>query len=95
MASREVYEDDWWEKGLDYFNDTYIKEYWNFNRVTNRIQGDLLIFAVHSKIGNHCGIYLGQDMFMHHAVNRLSAREPLFPSWNKYIIGTYRYEKKS
>ena len=94
IAPRALFEDDWWEKeGLDYFTSDTIKE-WGGRPVdiSEMEKNDVLIFKVHAEINNHCGVYLGNDIFYHHAVNRLSCRESLFPLWHKYLIGAYRYD---
>jgi proteasome lid subunit RPN8/RPN11 len=85
VPQRELFEDDWWEKGLDYFSEEYIKEY-GFQKVEEPQKGDLLIFAVESNIGNHCGVYLGNNIFFHHAVHRLSCRENMSALWVKSLI---------
>ena len=90
IPTREVFEDDWWEKGIDYFTEENIKN-WKHIKVDSPQKNDVLIFAVDSAVGNHCGVYLGNDVFFHHAVNRLSCRESLYPFWGKHIIGIYRY----
>lgn len=90
IPAREVFEDDWWEKGIDYFTEENIKN-WKHIKVDSPQKNDVLIFAVDSAVGNHCGVYLGNDVFFHHAVNRLSCRESLYPFWGKHIIGIYRY----
>ena len=91
IPKRAVFEDDWWLKGLDYFTEETISE-WGFKKVNFPQKNDLLVFAVESSIGNHCGVYLGNDLFFHHAENRLSCRESLYPFWSKHIIGIYRHE---
>lgn len=91
IPAREVFEDDWWEKGIDYFTEENIKN-WNLVKVDTPQKNDVLIFAVESSVGNHCGVYLGNDVFFHHAVNRLSCRESLYPFWARHIIGIYRHE---
>jgi len=91
IPNRPPFEDDWWEKDLDYFTDDYIAT-WGFERVDgNMKEGDLLIFTIRANVGNHCGVYLGEDIFYHHAENRLSCRENLYPFWKQYITGVYRY----
>ena len=85
------YVDDWWKLGHDYFTDEHIQE-WGFKKVYDLLPNDLLIFTMGSLVGNHCGIYLGNDIFFHHAVNRLSCRENLYPLWKRYLTGIYRYE---
>ena len=92
LPLREAFEDDWWKKGLDYFSSDNLKK-WNFKEVSDLLPGDLLIFSVEASVGNHCGVYLGNDMFFHHAVNRLSCRDSLMSRlWAGSIVGTYRYE---
>ena len=90
---RMPFEDDWWEKGLDYFNDELISEWNHFPIPIPEIQAnDILIFRVLAERNNHCGVYIGNDHFYHHANERLSCRESLYPLWHKYLVGAYRYD---
>ena len=92
IPNRPLFEDDWWDKGLNYFTDDYIAS-WGFKRIEGNMQkGDLIIFTIQANIPNHCGVYLGNDIFYHHAEHRLSCRENLYPLWKKSITGVYRYE---
>jgi proteasome lid subunit RPN8/RPN11 len=92
IPNRPLFEDNWWDKELDYFTDDYIKT-WGFTKVSGPMKkGDLLIFTIQESVADHCGVYLGDDTFYHHAENRLSCRESLFPFWKKYITGVYRYD---
>ena len=50
-------------------------------------KGDLILFNVMSKNPNHFGVYLGGNIFLHHADNRLSCREPIAGVWAKYLKG--------
>lgn len=88
---RAPFEDDWWEKDLDYFTEERIKE-WGLVKVNDAKEHDILVFQIEANVPNHCGVYLGNDIFFHHAVNRLSCRESLYPFWAKHIVGIYRYE---
>ena len=91
IPCRSMFEDNWWKKGLDYFTENVIK-HWDFKKVEGNLQkNDFLVFSVQSDIGNHCGVYLGDDIFFHHAEHRLSCRENLYPFWKKYLLGVYRY----
>jgi len=89
---RIPFEDDWWKKDIDYFTDEMMEE-WGFKPVELKEaqKNDVLIFNVRSHIGNHCGIYLGNEVFYHHAENRLSCRESLHPFWAQNIKRVYRY----
>lgn len=91
LPKRDAYEDDWWLKGKNYFNKEYINS-WGFYEVQEPKKNDLIVLSVNSEVGNHCGVYLGNDVFFHHAVNRLSCKENLYPFWVKYITGIYRYD---
>tara|TARA_R110002153_G_scaffold270074_1_gene436189 strand:- start:4361 stop:5050 length:690 start_codon:yes stop_codon:yes gene_type:complete len=91
IPARAPFEDDWWERDLDYFTEERIRD-WNLVKVDEAQEHDVLVFSVEAEVGNHCGVYLGNDVFFHHAVNRLSCRESLYPFWVKHLIGIYRYE---
>ena len=93
IPPRAMFVEDYWDKEIDYFNDKIISD-WQHSPVSlNEIkENDVLIFRVFSNINNHCGVYLGNDIFYHHAENRLSCRENLYPQWKKWLVGAYRYE---
>lgn len=77
------FEDDFWLKGINYFDE--LQESFGFVTVEEPQPHDMVIFNVISDIPNHCGIYLGEDVFLHHAVDRLSCRESLHSFWGKYV----------
>ena len=93
VAPRAAFEDDWWEKELDYFTDEMFQE-WGFKpvEVSQIKKNDVLVFNVGAAIGTHCGVYTGGDTFFHHAVNRLSCKENLYPFWIKNLLRAYRYD---
>ena len=91
---RYAFEDDWWNKGLDYFGDLWQNyEGWSEATDGSLLKNDLLYFNVDSSVPNHCGVYLGDDLLLHHAYNRLSCRELLYPFWGKYKTKILRNEK--
>lgn len=53
--------------------------------------GDVVFGSVLSNIVNHCGIYIGNGLILHHLSGRLSRTEPLV-RWEKYITHYLRYE---
>jgi len=92
FGPRIEYKDDWWLEGEDYITEACLKS-WGFYPVDNYKKHDLIVLAVDHKINNHLGVVVGNnDTFLHHAVNRLSCRENLFPFWAKHITRVYRYE---
>lgn len=78
-----LFEDNFEEKGINYFDELF--ESFGFVEVDKPQKHDGIIFSVYSNIPNHCGIYLGEDMFLHHAINRLSCRESLFSGWHNHV----------
>ena len=93
IPPRAMFVDDYWDKDIDYFNEETIAQ-WNHKPISNLNEireNDVLIFRIFSNLNNHCGVYLGNDIFYHHAQNRLSCRESLFPKWYKWLVGAYRY----
>ena len=92
IPARAAFEDFWFEKDLDYFSSSVIRE-WGLKEVDiqNIQKNDMVTFRVNSKVANHCGVYLGNDVIYHHGRNRLSCRENLYPLWIKYIERAYRY----
>lgn len=91
LPSRDAeWRDDWWLEGLDYIKDF---ENWGFREVNSLQYGDLLVFG--QEVYNHIGIYIDSDIFFHHAVNRLSCRESIYPFWGSMLKKVYRYEKSN
>lgn len=87
---RDPFEDDWWNKDLDYFSEEFLKTK-GFIKTDTPEKGCLLTFNVDTKKSNHCGVYLGNDVFFHHAQKRLSCRENIYPFWVQHLSGIYKY----
>ena len=90
VPPRDPFEDDWWKKGLNYFSEKNLND-WNFYKVNTPEKNDIITFSVQSAVPNHCGVYINNDIFFHHAVGRISCRESLYPFWAKHLVGFYRY----
>jgi proteasome lid subunit RPN8/RPN11 len=51
--------------------------------------GDILLFTIGSKYINHIGVYVGEDVFIHHLYNRTSASDS-FRKWHKQLTKVIR-----
>ena len=92
IPPRIPFEDEWWDKNLNYFTDEMAEKWMGTKVEIQELQkNDVLIFKVRHSIPDHCGVYLGNDIFFHHAQNRLSCRENLYPFWAERLVGAYRY----
>ena len=72
----------WWEGG-NLYEDNFKNA--GFYQVESPEPGDVVLFAIRSKVANHGGVYLGAGALLHHATtgrnawdpSRLSRREPI------------------
>jgi cell wall-associated NlpC family hydrolase len=60
--------------------------------------GDGIFFSIRAsaeiQIPNHCGIYLGENKFLHHMANRLSVIEDFSDSWRRRVVKYLRYNNE-
>lgn len=85
-------DDDWYKQGLDLLSLENI-EAAGFRRVSAKDMqmGDLVLGSLTTRIVNHCGLYVGRGLILHHMEDRLSCREPIRP-WMKTIRYFLRHE---
>lgn len=88
-------EDEWWWNGENLYLDNMEK--YDFEKVDiSQIQvGDVLLMQVQSDVPNHVGIYIGNQMFIHHIPTRLSRRELLGGYYLKHTHSVWRYKWNS
>jgi|TARA_R100001460_G_scaffold36832_4_gene70706 proteasome lid subunit RPN8/RPN11 len=68
----------------------------NFKEVNDDIkEDDLLLMSMAKNTGCHVGIYLGEQMVLHHQVGRLSSRDLLDSQMQKSIYKRYRHVEKN
>lgn len=85
--------DKFWQKGYDLFGENWAKE--GFAQLIGEEPkvGDLFLMQTDSsgKI-NHIGIYIGNEMMLHHAHGRLSRRDIYGGYWLKHTSHHIRYK---
>ena len=87
------YPENWYEIGMNLYADR-LPEY-GFEKVETPEIGDVILFEIGSDIPNHAGIYLGQQMFIHHLTDRLSRRDIYGGYWIKQTHSIWRFKCKS
>lgn len=79
----------WWDKGENlftkHFTEAGFKPIYRIEKI-----GDAVVGKIRAKVPNHCGVYVGHGLILHHLYNRLSRFEPIGP-WMKYVTNTFRY----
>lgn len=81
---------DWWDEGKNLYLDNIGNE--GFHQVAKEdIQpGDTMLFCYASSVPNHCGIYIGDNQFVHHMTNRVSKIDNLDRFWLKFCHSVWR-----
>jgi len=82
--------DSFWTKGLNLYMDNFQKA--GFIRIDPAAaqEGDALLFQIRSKVVNHIGVYVGNNLMLHHLSIRLSTHEPV-TRWRSYLVMVLRY----
>ncbi|RWM90015.1 MAG: hypothetical protein EOR84_22665 [Mesorhizobium sp.] len=86
--------EDFYQKGLDLFKDLYrdggFKE---INVHPSEIQiGDMVVSAVSSSFGNHCGVFVENGRVLHHLYGGRSKVDPFRGLLRNNCTGIYRYQ---
>ena len=87
------YPNNWYEQGMNLYVDR-LPEY-GFEKVDIPEIGDVILFTIGSEIPNHAGVYIGNQLFIHHSIDRLSKRDILGGYWLKNAHSIWRYKWKS
>ena len=87
-------EEEWWLKGGNLYMDHFPEA--GFEKVDlekDEIKkGDLIMMQIASPVVNHAAVYLGNDVMLHHVMNRLSCRQVYGGWWrlNTRLVIRYR-----
>jgi cell wall-associated NlpC family hydrolase len=71
----ELHIPSWWEKGVDILNDNFQSQ--DLIRLppgTPRQNGDIFFMQLASQVPDHCAVYIGDGMILHHQMDRLSCK---------------------
>lgn len=81
----------WWERDpsmlLDNIEDA---GFYEVDDEMSMRMGDLLFFQIDAPVPNHCGVYLGNGLILHHLAGALSCRQPL-NLFKKYMTTVVRH----
>lgn len=82
----------WWEKGQELYLENFGKAgFYEIPDIFKMEPGDVILMQIASDAVNHSGIYLGDNIMLHHSMNRLSCREVFGGYWLKNTRKVVRY----
>ena len=85
---------DFWNHGLNLYEDKAFQN--GFVQLschpTEYQEGDIVLMAINSSIGNHAGMLVGGGLILHHLWNRLSSADPYRGLWKNSTLGVYRHK---
>lgn len=82
-------EDGWWDNGQDLYSLDRLRAE-GFDLIDGEPQrGDMVLMQIRSPVPNHAGVYLGDDLMLHHLDGRLSEKVVYGGMWaerTRYIV---------
>ena len=87
-------QDDWWKEGKNLYLDNIEGQGFKRVKATQDLHiGDVILMQVGANVPNHAGIYIGNQMVLHHSPKRLSKRDLYDGYWLKHTHSIWRHEK--
>jgi cell wall-associated NlpC family hydrolase len=85
---------DWWEHGLDLYNQHFFESGFRVQDIPlSQVKlADGFLMAIRSEVPNHCAIYVGDGMILHHYYNRLSEVVSLRGVWRNQMTTILRHK---
>lgn len=85
---------NWWANGFDLYRALADQEGFEVLNVNPREwqEGDVLVIAVQSSVGNHCAIWLDSNLILHHLVGNLSSVTQFGGMFRNGLLGVYRHK---
>jgi proteasome lid subunit RPN8/RPN11 len=82
----------WWDRGENLFFERF--ESAGFIKITMEElrHGDAVLMNISGKVSNHCAVYLGDNLILHHINKRLSSRDVYGGYWLKNTTQALRHK---
>jgi proteasome lid subunit RPN8/RPN11 len=85
--------DSWFDLNPGIIENNYKKEEFQKVNMRDLKEDDVILFGFNSMEASHMGIYLGNELFLHHPRNKRPAIEFLSKSWSTRIKTVLRHKK--
>jgi len=89
----ELHIPSWWERGVDILNDNFQSQ--DLVRLppgTPRQNGDIFFMQLASQVPDHCAVYIGDGMILHHQMDRLSCKAIYGGMYEKHTTHHLRHK---
>jgi cell wall-associated NlpC family hydrolase len=88
-----IRENIWWDNNIDMFGENFENAGFYNIYIDNIMPGDVILMKIRgsktNNFANHCAVYIGDGLILHHLYNRASRIEPL-SGWKKMITHCLR-----
>ena len=81
---------EWWTKGDNLYLDNYKDA--GFVPVDAPQKHDIILMQVVSQVPNHCAVYLGDNVILHHVMGKASSRDVYGGYWRKITAMILRHQ---
>lgn len=80
----------WWKRGEDFYLDNF--EEAGFVKTDRLEKHSVILMQLHSDVANHAGVYVGENMMLHHPEGRLSTYDFYGDYWEKYTRNILKHK---
>ena len=91
LDDKSVYPFDWFKSSNLYEEGLQRCGFYKLMQEDDVQLGDIILIQVGADVANHAGVYLGNQMMIHHSEDRLSARVPYNGFWLKHTHSIWRF----
>jgi len=84
---------DWWLKGKNHFMDRFEDAGFVQKPLAELQKHDVVLMKCNSAVPNHAAIYLGNNIILHHLVDRLSSKDVYGGYWLKATVCVLRHKE--
>ena len=91
LDDKSEYPFDWFESSNLYEEGLQRCGFYKLMQEDDVQLGDVVLIQVGADVANHAGVYLGNQMMIHHSEDRLSARVPYNGFWLKHTHSIWRF----
>ena len=91
LDDKSEYPFDWFESSNLYEEGLQRCGFYKLMQEDDVQLGDIILIQVGADVANHAGVYLGNQMMIHHSEDRLSARVPYNGFWLKHTHSIWRF----